>query len=88
LRALAVARADRLWYVPTMKPSRKTDAEIAADKARQRDIALLQAIEDNPFDAADEAMFAMFEREGWSHEECLAYIREQALKAAPSQAAE
>ena len=34
-------------------------------------MAQLQAIENNPFDAEDEAMFAMFEREGWSHERCL-----------------
>lgn len=64
------------------------ETEVLADKARQRDIALLQAIEANPFDAEDEALFAMFEREGWSHEQCLAYIREQAEKTAPSQAAE
>ena len=51
-------------------------------------MAQLQAIENNPFDAEDEAMFAMFEREGWSHERCLAYIREQALKAAVPHAAE
>ena len=34
----------------------------------------LQEIEGNPLDAADIAMFAMFEREGWSEERCLAYI--------------
>ena len=36
----------------------------------------LQAIEGNPLDAEDIAMFEMFERERWSHERCLAYILE------------
>ena len=31
----------------------------------------LQAIEDNPLDAED---IEMFEREGWSDEQCRAYI--------------
>ena len=34
----------------------------------------LQAIEGNPLDAEDVAMFKMFEREGWSDEQCRAYI--------------
>lgn len=34
----------------------------------------LQRIEGNPLDAEDIAMFAMFEREGWSHERRIAYI--------------
>lgn len=34
----------------------------------------LQAIEGNTLDADDIAMFEMFEREGWSHERCTAYI--------------
>lgn len=43
----------------------------------------LQAIEDNPMDAEDIALFEMFEREGWSHERRRAYILEQAKNAAP-----
>jgi hypothetical protein len=35
----------------------------------------LNAIESNPLDATDIAMFEMFEREGWSHERRRAYIR-------------
>ena len=38
----------------------------------------LQEIEGNPLDAEDIAMFEMFEREGWSHERCRAYILAQA----------
>ncbi len=38
----------------------------------------LQAIEGNPLDATDIAMFEMFERKGWSKEKRIAYIKEQA----------
>jgi len=38
----------------------------------------LQALEGNPLDAEDMAMFDMFEREGWSHERRRAYIINQA----------
>jgi hypothetical protein len=34
----------------------------------------LQAIEGNPLDAEDVAMFALFEREGWTHEQRHAHI--------------
>ncbi len=34
----------------------------------------LQEIEGNPLDADDIAMFEMFEREAWSHEQRHAYI--------------
>ena len=34
----------------------------------------LQEIESNPLDVEDVAMFEMFEREGWSPEQCTAYI--------------
>ena len=43
-----------------------------------REAMHLQAIEDNPFDAEDKAMFKMFEREGWSPEQRRSYILEQA----------
>ena len=47
------------------------------DTIRQRTLeaAHLQAIEGNPLDAEDLAMFEMFEREGFSPEEELEYIR-------------
>ena len=44
----------------------------------------LQAIEGNALDQDDQAMFAMFEREGWSHEQCLAYLRKEASRLAAS----
>jgi hypothetical protein len=34
----------------------------------------LQAIEGNPLDAEDIAMFEMFEREAWPDEKCREYI--------------
>ncbi len=43
-----------------------------------REASHLQAMEDNPLDAADKALFAMFEREGWSPERRRNYILEQA----------
>ncbi len=63
-------------------------SEKLARKKRHEEIVHLQMLEGNPLDAEDEAMFAMFEREGWSDERCRAYIREQALKDAAPQAAE
>lgn len=47
-----------------------------------REAQHLQALEGNPFDADDIAMFEMFEREGWSQEQRLAHIRERAHMAA------
>jgi len=37
--------------------------------------AHLQHIEGNPLNADDVALFEMLEREGWTHEQCLAYLR-------------
>jgi hypothetical protein len=48
--------------------------EVAALRKRRLEAMNLQAIEGNPLDAADVAMFEMFEREGWSDEQCRAYI--------------
>lgn len=52
------------------------------DMIRQRTLeaAHLQAIEGNPLDADDIAMFEMFDREGFSVEEQLAYVREDLKK--------
>jgi hypothetical protein len=59
------------------------------DLIRQRTLeaAHLQAIESNPLDAEQMAMFEMFDREGWSEEVQLAYILERA-RAQASDAAE
>ncbi|WJR65441.1 hypothetical protein QTA58_14465 [Neorhizobium sp. CSC1952] len=52
------------------------------DTIRQRTLeaAHLQMIDGNPFDDEDYAMFEMFDREGFSTEEQLAYIREDLKK--------
>jgi hypothetical protein len=49
-------------------------AEIAELRQLRLEAMNLQAIEGNPLDAEDIAMFEMFEREGWSDEQCRAYI--------------
>lgn len=64
-----------------------TEAEVAEAHVRLLEAIHLQKMEGNPLDAADLAMFEMFERERWSHERCIAYIIEQA-KARASAAAE
>jgi hypothetical protein len=55
----------------TLPPPPRVNAAV-----RQRRLVAmhLQAIEGNPLDAEDIAMFEMFEREGWSDERCRAYI--------------
>ena len=60
------------------KPERLTKAEIEGARKRRLEAMNLQAIEGNPLDADDIAMFEMFEREGWSHERCRAYVLERA----------
>jgi hypothetical protein len=62
------------------KPSK---AEIAELRQLRLEAMNLQAIEGNPFDAEDIAMFEMFEREGWDDERCRAYIlaRKPAVRA-------
>ena len=56
-------------------PGKKVDTTSSAAKRQRRIEAMnLQLIERNPLDAEDVAMFEMFEREGWSDEECRAYI--------------
>lgn len=51
--------------------------DVAAVRAEHRTIDLHQQwIEGNPFDEADIALFDTFDRKGWSHERCIAHIRE------------
>lgn len=74
-----------------MKPKRPTAQpfdEAAARAARGEEAVHLQHMEGNPFDAEDEAMFAMFERKGWSHEERRAYIAARAKGLVAPEAAE
>jgi hypothetical protein len=42
------------------------------------EVMRLQEIEGNPLTAEDVAMFEMFEREAWTHEQRLAYILAEA----------
>ena len=49
-------------------------AEIAEKRKLRLEAMNLQAIEGNPLDAEDVAMFEMFEREGWSDERRHAHI--------------
>lgn len=65
-----------------------SEEEVAQAKARRLVAAHLQAIEDSPPTPEQTAMFEMFEREAWSHERRLAYIRERAAAAAMIHAAE
>jgi len=53
-----------------------------------REAMHLQAIEGNPLDANQIAMFEMFERKGWSNEKRLAHIQERAQAASMVPAAE
>lgn len=73
-----------------MKQAKSTFVEVSLDEARERRLEAmhLQEIEGNPLDADDIAMFEMFEREGWSHERCIAYIRERAIAVSVNSAAE
>jgi hypothetical protein len=60
---------------------RLSPEEIAAARQRRLEAMNLQAIEGNPLDEEDVAMFEMFEREGWDDERCLTYILRQARDA-------
>jgi len=51
-----------------------SQAEIAELRQLRLEAMNLQAIEGNPFDADDIAMFEMFEREGWTAEQRRAHI--------------
>jgi hypothetical protein len=71
--------------IRTMKTDRK--------KATARDLSLqeamhLQALESNPLDAEQIAMFEMFDREGWSDERRRNYIRKRVLDRVGVSAAE
>jgi hypothetical protein len=60
---------------------RLSPKQVAATRKRRLEAMHLQAIEGNPLDEQDIAMFEMFEREGWDDERCIAYILEQARAA-------
>ena len=72
----------------TQKQMSATQSKAETPQDRRLVAMHLQAIEDNPLDAADIAMFEMFDREGWSPDKRRAYIRSQAMKAQAAVAAE
>jgi hypothetical protein len=57
-------------------------AEVAELRKLRLEAMNLQEIEGNPLDAEDIAMFEMFEREGWTHEQRRAHIATLARKLA------
>ena len=58
--------------------SKLVKTQITVAHERRLEAIHLQEIEGNSVDAADLAMFAMFDRKGWSHEQRRAYIIAQA----------
>ena len=60
--------------------TQSSEADFAARRQRRLEAMNLQAIEGNPLDTEDVAMFEMFEREGWSDEACRAYILSRVSK--------
>ena len=57
----------------------KAEAKIPAAGLTLKEAMYLQALEGNPLDASQIAMFEMFEREGWSEERCIAHLRQRVL---------
>lgn len=58
-------------------------ARANSEQQQRRKVAIrLHEIEGNPFTPADEEMFTMFDRKGWSFEQRADYIKQQALNAA------
>jgi len=74
--------------ISALEPGTLTAEQVEAARVRRLEAMRLHEIEGNPLDAEDIAMFEMFERERWSHERCIAYIKEQARQYAAPQAAE
>ena len=65
----------------SQKNERPSFNERMAGRERRLEAMHLQAIEGNPLDADQIAMFEMFEREGWSHERRRAYLLARAQRA-------
>ena len=61
---------------------RLSPSDVERSRTRRLVAMRLQEIEGNPLDAADVAMFEMFEREGLTHEQRRAYIIDHAPAAA------
>jgi hypothetical protein len=56
------------------KTVRLSPAQVETARKRRLAAMRMQEIEGNPLNADDVAMFEMFEREAWTHEQCRAYI--------------
>lgn len=59
------------------KPEKLSLKEVAEARAGRLEMQHLLEIEGNPFSAEDIAMFEMFERERWSHEQRQKYLDER-----------
>ena len=60
------------------------DTEIAAIKRRRAEFRAICAVEGIVFTSEDDELFAMFDRERWSHERRIAYLKSEA-KALPAE---
>lgn len=63
------------------------EKEMAERRQRHLEGLKLHEIEDMPLSAEQVAMFEMFDREGFTDEQCRAYILERALKRKNTQSA-
>lgn len=70
------------------KETKLTPEELAVAKKLRLEAMHLQVIESNPFDAEDVALFDMFDRERWSHEKRIEYIREMGKQMAQTNPAQ
>ena len=65
------------------QPARHEATGPESQEAHQRRLEAMHTnyLESNPFDAEDIALFEMFDREGWDHEQRIAYLRKLAAQA-------
>jgi hypothetical protein len=77
-----VALIPLLSYIYDMSANPKLAfrSSFQARSSRLRDALAVQAIEDNPLDGEQVAMFEMFERENWPHEKRRTYLMARASK--------
>ena len=55
--------------------------ELLASRQRRLEAMHTNYLEGNPFDSDDVALFEMFDREGWDHEDRIAYLRKLPARA-------
>lgn len=70
-----------------MADDKLSAADLEAAKTRRLEAMALQEIEGNPLHYGDVELFAMYEREGWSHERRRADIIDRLTQPAPSSGA-